>query len=54
MGRLRRWAARMEYSSEGLAGVVWMGEEEGANAAGLEDFSIWLKDSIRESQGADD
>ena len=26
----------MEYSSEGLAGVVWMGEEEGANAAGLE------------------
>lgn len=44
----------MEYSSEGLAGVVWMGEEEGANAAGLEDFSIWLKDSIRESQGADD
>ena len=26
----------MEYSSEGLAGVVWTGDEEGANAAGLE------------------
>ena len=26
----------MEYSSEGLAGVVWRGEEEGANATGLE------------------
>ena len=43
MGRWRRWAARMAYSSEGLAGVVWMGEEEGANAAGLEGVGVLVE-----------
>ena len=35
MGRLRRWRARMEYASEGLAGVVEVGLDDVVDAVYL-------------------